>query len=141
MVHALGSDKAAIDKAIAQTRAQSAPLRVPVDMSVANGKVTVTLPASENVHAKAEVWLCPVASKIPVDVQHGENGGHTLTYYDVVRRWVKLGEFTGKAQSFTLPVADVTKGQSDVDHVAVLVQREPEGKPGLMLGAAATSLR
>ena len=59
----------------------------------------------------------------------------------MVRRWVKLGEFTGKAQSFTLPVADVTKGQSDVDHVAVLVQREPEGKPGLMLGAAATSLR
>jgi hypothetical protein len=141
MVHALGSDKAAIDKAIAQTRAQSAPLRVPVDMSVANGKVTVTLPASENVHAKAEVWLCPVASKIPVDVQHGENGGHTLTYYDVVRRWVKLGEWSGKAQTFSLPVSDVRKGENDIDRIAVLVQSEPDDKPGVMLGAAAANLQ
>ena len=142
MVHVLGSDKAAIDKAIAQTRAQaSAPLRVPVDLSVANGKVTVTLPASETVRGKADVWLCPVASKIPVNVKHGENGGHTLTYYDVVRRWVKLGEWSGKAQTFSLPVSDVRKGENDVDRIAVLVQSELDGKPGVMLGAAATNLQ
>jgi len=141
MVHALGSDKAAIEKAIAQTRAQDAPLRVPVDVSGADGKVTVTLPANETVHGKADVWLCPVASRIPVNVQHGENGGHTLTYYDVVRRWVKLGEWSGKAQTFSVPLSDVRKGENDIDRIAVLVQSEPDGKPGLMLGAAAENLQ
>ena len=142
VVHALGSDKAAIEKAIDETRAKAQPLTVPVTLNVADGKLTVNVAEAAAAGAgKAEIWLCPYASTIPVTVERGENRGHTLTYYDVVRRWVKLGEFTGKAQSFTLPVADVTKGESSVDHVAVLVQREPEGKPGLMLGAAATSLR
>jgi hypothetical protein len=141
VVHALGSDKAAIEKAIDETRAKAQPLTVPVALKVADGKLTVNVADAANGAGKAEIWLCPYASKIPVTVERGENRGHTLTYYDVVRRWVKLGDFTGKAQSFTLPVADVTKGASDVDHVAVLVQREPDGKPGLMLGAAAASLR
>jgi hypothetical protein len=142
VVHALGSDKAAIEKAIDETRAKAQPLTVPVTLNVADGKLTVNVAEAANAgNGKAEIWLCPYASTIPVAVERGENRGHTLTYYDVVRRWVKLGEFTGKAQSFTLPVADVTKGESIVDHVAVLVQREPEGKPGLMLGAAAASLR
>jgi hypothetical protein len=141
VVHALGSDKAAIEKAIDETRAKAQPLTVPVTLHVADGKLTVNVAGAANGDGKAEIWLCPYASTIPVTVERGENRGHTLTYYDVVRRWVKLGEFNGKAQTFTLPVADVTKGESTVDHVAVLVQREPEGKPGLMLGAAATSLR
>ena len=139
--HALGSDRAAIEQAIDETRAKAQPLTVPVTLNVADGKLTVNVAEAANSAGKAEIWLCPYAGTIPVNVERGENRGHTLTYYDVVRRWVKLGDFTGKAQSFTLPVADVTKGESTVDHVAVLVQREPEGKPGLMLGAAATSLR
>jgi hypothetical protein len=138
----LGSDKAAIEKTIAETRAKDKPLSVPVTLNVAGGKVTVSVPDSASgTDADADVWLCPFASKIPVEVQRGENRGHTLTYYDVVRRWVKLGTWNGKAQTFSVPVADVTKGESDVDHVAVLVQREPKGKPGLMLGAATASLR
>ena len=140
VVHALGSDKAAIEKAIAATRAKDSPLTVPVTLHVADGKVTVTV-ADAATGDRAEVWLCPYASKVPVTIERGENRGHTLTYFDVVRRWVKLGDWTGKARSFTVPVSDVTKGESDIDHVAVLVQREPDGKPGLMLGAAAASLR
>ena len=142
VAHVLGSDKAAIEKTIAETRAKEKPLSVPVTLNVAGCKVTVSVPDSASAtDADADVWLCPFASKIPVEVQRGENRGHTLTYYDVVRRWVKLGTWNGKAQTFSVPVADVTKGESDVDHVAVLLQREPKGKPGLMLGAATASLR
>jgi hypothetical protein len=142
VAHVLGSDKAAIEKTIAETRAKDHPLSVPVTIGIAGGKVTVSVPDSANAaNANAEVWLCPYASKIPVTVERGENRGHTLTYYDVVRRWVKLGIWNGKAANFSIPVADVTKGESDIDHVAVLVQREPKGRPGLMLGAATASLR
>jgi len=144
VVHALGSDKEAIETAIAKTRAESRaddkPLTVPVTLNVADGKLTVKVAEAAD-GGRGEIWMCPYASKIPVTVERGENRGHTLTYYDVVRRWVKLGNWTGTAQTFTVPVADITKGEGNIDHVAVLVQREPDGKPGLMLGAAATSLR
>jgi hypothetical protein len=140
VMHALGSDKSAIEKAIAESRAEDKPLTVPVTIRVAGGKLTIDV-AAGTAAGGGEVWLCPYASKIPVTVERGENRGHTLTYYDVVRRWVKLGDWSGGAQTFTVPVSDVVKGESNVDHVAVLVQREPDGRPGLMLGAAAARLR
>ncbi len=63
IVHVLGSDKAAIEQAIAQTRRSAAPLTLPVTMAVADGKVTVNVPAGESEHGNAEVWLCPVTAK------------------------------------------------------------------------------
>jgi len=140
MVHALGSDKAAIGKAIAQTRRGASPLTVPVTMVVSDGKVTVNVPAANDQHG-GEVWLCPFASKVQVTIDRGENRGKTFTYYNVVRRWVKLGDWSGKAESFSMPVADVSNGESDVDHVAVVVQSGVAAKPGMMLGAATASLR
>ena len=47
VVHVLGSDKAAIEKAIAQTRRNPTALSLPVTMSVADGKVTVNVPAAK----------------------------------------------------------------------------------------------
>jgi hypothetical protein len=141
VVHALGSDKDAIEKAIADSRAKSDALSLPVGMKVDNGKVTVTLPASDQVEGLAQIWLCPVTDKIPVTIERGENGGHKLTYYDVVRRWVKLGQWSGKAETFSMTVEDVLKGiGGEVDRVAVLVQKQPDGKPGMMLGAAEANL-
>ncbi len=141
VVHALGSDKAEIEKAIAESHAHAPVLTVPVNMQVADGKVSVALPASSSMQGKAQVWLCPVANQIPVAIERGENSGHKITYHEVVRRWVKLGEWTGQAESFSLPIAEVTKNIGDIDQVAVLVQRDVDGKPGMMLGAAEANLR
>jgi hypothetical protein len=141
VVHALGSDKSEIEKAIADSRAQGSVLKVPVTMQVGDGKVTVTLPDSSSVQGKAQVWLLPVAKKIAVDVERGENSGHKIVYHDVVRRWVKLGEWTGKPESYSLPVSEVTKNIGEIDQIAVLVQRDVEGKPGMMLGAAEANLK
>ncbi len=140
MVHALGSDKAAIENAITQTRRNAASLSLPVTMAVSGGKVTVDVPASAESRG-GEVWLCPFASKAQVTIERGENRGHTFTYYNVVRRWVKLGTWSGKAESFSMPVSDIAKGDEDVDHVAVVVQSGAAAKPGMMLGAATASLR
>jgi hypothetical protein len=143
VVHVLGSDKAAIEKAIAQTRRDAAPLALPVTMTVANGTVTVNVPAASDSHTSGEVWLCPITGKAQVAVGRGENSGHTLNYYNVVRRWVKLGDWNGQAQTFTLPVskiADADVSLKDVDHLAVVVQSGVAAKPGLMLGAATANL-
>jgi hypothetical protein len=143
VVHVLGSDKAAIENAIAQTRHDAAPLTLPLTMSVADGTVTVNVPAATGNNNSGEVWLCPITGKAEVAIGRGENRGHTLNYYNVVRRWVKLGDWNGQAQTYTLPVskiADADFSLKDVDHVAVVVQSGAANKPGLMLGAATANL-
>jgi hypothetical protein len=141
--HALGSDKAAIEAAIAHTRASAKPLSLPVTVAVADEKVVanVSAPAGESQKnaAHGEVWLCPITRKISVEVKRGENHGHNLTYYNVVRRWVKLGDWTGQSRSFSAPLAAVSGG--DIDAYAVLVQSGAAGKPGPILGAAVTAAR
>ena len=144
VVHVLGSDKAAIETAIARTRASAAPLSLPVTMTIADGKVTVNVPAAKDEHRDGEVWLCPITNATPVAIGRGENNGRTLTYYNVVRRWVKLGNWSGRAATFTMPLADLPNGDyslTDIDHLAVVVQSGVAAKPGLMLGAATVSLR
>jgi hypothetical protein len=111
---------------------------------IADGKVTVKVAAADGEHRSGEVWLCPITDKAPVAIGRGENSGHTLTYTNVVRRWVKLGDWDGKAASFSLPLAslpDPDYSLKDVDHIAVIVQSGVAAKPGLMLGAATASLR
>jgi hypothetical protein len=138
--HVLGSDKAAIERAIAQTRGTASVLKIPLTLTVANGKVTVNVAAAEAGQERSgEVWLCPITSKVPVDIARGENRGQTLTYYNVVRRWVKLGDWNGEAQSFSVPLADVAA--RDIDTVAAVVQSGAAAKPGAMLGAAMASLK
>src|SRR5690242_16234709 len=73
VVHALGSDKAAIQKAIADSRAEANPLTVPVSLKVQDGKVTVTLPETDKVEGLAQIWLCPVTDQVPVKIERGEN--------------------------------------------------------------------
>jgi hypothetical protein len=142
VVHALGSDKGAIEKANARTRQDAAPLSVPVELGVSDGTVTVHLPAAEDGKV-GEVWLCPITGKVQVKVGRGENSGHTLTYYNVVRRWMKIGDWSGKAEDFSVPVSKLPDADftlQDVDHVAVIVQRGAAAAPGLMLGAATARL-
>ena len=103
-------------------------------------KLTVTVPAAKDEKGQAEVWLCPITRSVPVVIGRGENSGHTLTYTNVVRRWVKLGDWTGKAETFSLPMTDVRTG-GNIDAAAVVVQSGVASAPKLMLGAAQIALR
>jgi hypothetical protein len=152
VVHVLGSDKAAIEKAIASTQQNAHPLALPVTLKVADGKITVTVAAANAANAKdksaedtsAEVWLCPITKTAPVAVGRGENSGRTLTYHNVVRRWVKLGVWTGKAETFGLALSELPDDAyslKDIDRVVVVVQSGVAAKPGVMLGVAQASLR
>ncbi len=136
---ALGSNKGAIERAIVQTRRSSAPLALPVTVTVTGGEISVSVPAASGEHRDGVVWLCPVSSEVPVKIGRGENSGRTITYHNVVRRWVKLGQWNGTAQTFRTRLADLADERfslADVDRVAVLVQSGGASKPGLMLGAA-----
>jgi hypothetical protein len=138
VVHVLGSDKSAIETAIAKTRDRNHPLTVPVTLKIADGEATINVAASNNTQ-RGEVWLCPVTGKISVAVGRGENNGRSLTYYNVVRGWKKLGDYSGKAETFTVPLPNVEG--AEIDRLAVVVQNGEASKPGLMVGAALASIR
>jgi hypothetical protein len=133
-VHALGSDKSAIEKAVRDTREQSSALLLPVMIERSGDKLTVSVAASKDEKGQAEVWLCPISKSVAVAIGRGENSGHTITYTNVVRHWIKLGDWNGKAETFSVPIKDVQTG--NVDAAAVVVQSGVASAPKLMLGAA-----
>ncbi|WP_296519880.1 thioredoxin family protein [Rhodoplanes sp.] len=152
----LGSDKAAIEGAMAKSRARGAALSVPVRLSVADGKVSVSTeapkggvaagvamagpPAGAPAAAMAgEVWLLGVSSAVEVAVGRGENNGRTIVYSNVVRRWHKLGDWTGGLRSWSVPVGEVAGDK--VDAVAVLIQGGSSTAPGTIFGAAFERLK
>ncbi len=139
VVHVAGSDKAAIERAIEQTQRDAGAMHVPVTMTVVGDKLTVEVPAAQPGQEPAEVWLVPITKKIPVAIERGENKGHTITYSNVVRKWVKLGEWAGKAETYNLSIKEFQNGE--IDSLAVMVQSGGVNSPGLMLGAGVASLR
>jgi len=139
VAHALGSDKVAIEKAIRKIRDERAPLSLPVTMTQNGGTLTVTVPSSADGSGQAEVWLCPITKSVHVTIGRGENSGHTLTYSNVVRRWIKLGDWSGKAETFTVPVKDIRS--ANVDGAAVVVQNGLASAPKLIVGAAQLGLQ
>jgi hypothetical protein len=138
LAHVLGSDAAAIERAIQSTRQKTALLTLPVTMSVAGDKVTVSVPAAKDEQGQGEIWLCPMTKSVSVTISRGENHGRTITYTNVVRRWMRLGEWNGKAATFDVPLKDF---HPDVDAVAVVVQSGVAAAPKQMLGAAQVALR
>ncbi|MDC7784064.1 DUF1223 domain-containing protein [Rhodoplanes sp. TEM] len=145
--HVLGSDRAAIERAVARGRGKGAGLPVPVRLSVSDGKVSVSAdgarpavasgsPAAAAAAAatSGEVWLLGVTSAVEVAVGRGENSGRTIVYSNVVRRWLKLGDWSGATRTWTVPVADI-KGDR-IDAVAVLIQGGTAKTPGVIHGAA-----
>src|SRR6266571_3400772 len=62
-LHVLGSDKAAIEHAIAQSRQNAAILSLPVTITVAGERVVVTVPER---HARAEIWICGLAKAVTI---------------------------------------------------------------------------
>ena len=133
--HAVGSDKAEVDRALAPG---AAGLPVPVKVSVAGLNVTVDVAGKESEGA-GEVWIYGVAKAVPVAVGRGENRGRTVIYHNVARRWLKLGDWPGKPASWNLPLSQISS--AGVDEAVVLVQRGTAEGPGAMLGAAMVELR
>jgi hypothetical protein len=137
-MHALGSDRLAIEKAIVQSRRAGATLSLPVNMEVADGQVHVSLPDGVQAHAAADVWICGLARAVTVAIGRGENRGKVITYHNVARRWVKLGTWAGKREAWDVPVGDFDG--DGVDEAAVMIQTGTVERPSVMLGAAVTTV-
>src|SRR5258708_22128424 len=133
-LHALGSDRSAIEKAIAKSRENPATLSLPVKLTVVDGHLAVSLPERSDARVPAEIWIAGLAREISVVIKRGENKGKTITYHNVARRWLKLDTWNGKANTWPVPVRDLNG--DGIDGAAVFVQTGTVEKPSAVLGAA-----
>ena len=81
-----------------------------------------------------EVWICSISKAMPISIGRGENRGREITYHNVVRNLLKVGDWNGSSGSWTVPLENISR--EGVDAAVVYVQDGNRDKPGAMLGAA-----
>lgn len=134
----LGSDKSGIETAVSRTKGVDGVMSVPVTMTRSGRQINVSVAASDAAGRSGEVWICAVSKAVPITIARGENRGHQITYHNVVRNMLKVGDWNGNANSWSVPIENIAR--DGVDAAAVYVQDGNRDKPGPMLGAAFTSL-
>jgi hypothetical protein len=138
--HVIGSDRVGIERAIGATRNNDGVMSVPVSMKLSGGHITVSVADASKAPAAmhGEVWICSISKAVPISIGRGENRGREMTYYNVVRNVLKVGDWNGTAGSWTVPLENISR--EGIDAAAVFVQDGSRDRPGPMLGAAYTSL-
>jgi hypothetical protein len=141
--HVIGSDRNSIEDAIGVTRKENGVMSIPVTMTQSGKQLTVSVAAASKgpaAHGEThgEVWICSISKAVPISIARGENRGKEITYYNVVRNLLKIGDWNGDSGSWTVPIDKVA--HEGVDAAVVYVQDGSGDKPGPMLGAAYTSL-
>jgi len=139
--HVIGSDRNGIESAIDDTKKADGVMSVPVSMTLAGKQINISVVASSKGPATGhgEVWICSISKAVPITIGRGENRGREITYHNVVRNLLKVGDWNGTSGSWTVPLENISR--EGVDAAVVYVQDGNRDKPGPMLGAAYTSLR
>ena len=112
-------------------------MSVPVTMTLSGKQINVSVAASKVRRPRSgEIWICSVSKAIPISIGRGENRGREVIYHNVVRNWLKVGDWNGTAGNWTVPMENIAR--DGVDAAVVYVQDGNRDKPGAMLGAAYT---
>jgi hypothetical protein len=139
-LHVIGSDREGIEGAIIDTTKSDDVMSVPVSMTLSGKQLNVSVAASHagSSASHGEIWICAISKAVPISIARGENRGHEVTYHNVVRNLLKVGDWDGSAGNWTVPLENISR--EGVDAAAVYVQDGNRERPGPMLGAAFTSL-
>ncbi|HLH49428.1 MAG TPA: DUF1223 domain-containing protein [Roseiarcus sp.] len=132
---AVGSDRAQIATAEAQTLKRPDVLSTPLSVSEQGGSIAISIGAAPSGRSyKAGVYLIALASKRTVAIKRGENAGSTLTYSNVARAITKIGEWTGAP--IVLKASLDQARLNGADSYAVIVQEGGRSAPSAILAAA-----
>lgn len=126
---AVGSNRSQVNEAIA-----AASQRPKITVAIATNQTggwLVTIPEAK-VDQPATVWLALYDRQHVTPIRRGENAGKTLTNYNIVREFRRVGEWDGAKLDLPLEI-----GATELGHrgFAVIVQA---GDTGPILGAAAS---
>jgi len=125
----VGSDRRSVLQAIADARKAKPSATILIEKLAGNRlRAVVTAAAAAK---GANVYLALFDRRNATKVPRGENEGKTLTNYNVVREWKRLGKLDGEKAEFA--IAATGENGEKRSGAAVLVQH---GKGGPILGAA-----
>lgn len=131
VTHSVGSRRAGIEMAVDMT-AQS--LSVPVSLTRAGGDVVVNVGPGKG--KTAQLVAMPFIASREVAIGRGENAKRKITYTNIVRDILPLGDWSSEQMSRTLPAAAL----EGYDGVAVLLQTGSPREPGAIIGAGLIGL-
>jgi hypothetical protein len=124
---AVGSNAEHLGDLIAMTRERPQPASIELQ-AVAGGVACRIAPAGTPDVPGATIWVAVYDLLQEVDIDRGENGGHRLSYHNVVRTLTRHGAWSGaEAEEMTLPAPEAGQG------MAIWLQ---DGSNGRVIAAA-----
>ncbi len=125
--HVVGSDKSAIDEAIAKTQQARSARDVGLKVWAEGDTLMIDAGASTEPSTKPSgtVWLALVKKRVPVAIKRGENAGKVVTYHNVVRDLSPIGKWSGEKMMLKLPKRDLMR--YGADGCTVLLQMDDTG--------------
>lgn len=123
----IGSNRAEMNKAIAVDRDALA-----IDLSKVDANLSIRFP--ESWKEVMDVYVVSYRGHATTHVGRGENAKKSLQEFNVVRSFQRLGRWSGKPQTMSVPLTTFPR---DATAVAVLLQRQGQGA---IAGAATISL-
>ncbi|MGL4241906.1 MAG: DUF1223 domain-containing protein [Beijerinckiaceae bacterium] len=80
VAHAVGSDRAQIERAVASTRSATGVLAYEIRIVRREGSLFVECPARAAEAGPAHLWVRPFARERSIQIGRGENSGRSITY-------------------------------------------------------------
>lgn len=131
LADAPGNNEAEIEQAIQSAKGRDGAMTVPMRLSKTGDHYIAEV--AEGSGGPADVFVLRVLRGTTVRILRGENAGRSIVYTNVVRRFDKLGEWTGESATFAVP-GEPEEGEGFI----VLLQKGTPERPGVILGAAKT---
>ncbi len=123
ITHDPGLTRASIDEMLAAAQRQSTARATPRLERAGDGPLTIALAPFKLEGPPADIVLAVYDRRHATPVPRGENSGHTLNNFNVVRRLENVARWDGAAARWTVPSDRFEPGQG----IAVLVQHADYG--------------
>jgi hypothetical protein len=123
-IDVVGSDRKAVEKALKVAYTRNAMYRIHV-MREDDGRIVAQFPDAP-IGVPATVWLVTYQKSAQSHVKAGENAGHDLMTFNVVRSLQKVGMWYGKATELELKLDQAAKDNSP-DACALIANQAGNG--------------
>lgn len=135
LVHAVGSQKSAIEAAIARTARQLHAAWVPLSVECGGGDAHLKAgdAPTGSEYRSGKLWLAFYSGAVTVDIGRGENTGREITYTNVVRHIIPAGTWDGHEARYKVKIPQGSRA----DNCAALLQSD---KTHAILGANAVAI-
>jgi hypothetical protein len=130
----VGSREQSVEAAIDTSARDAWNNDIPVAMKESADALHITVGGSSDRSVKppATVWMFHLRGQATVAIGAGENGGHTMTYHNVVGDLKAVGQWKGEPLTIDLPRSSM----EGLPHDTVVVVVQGGGGYGKMMGVA-----